>query len=300
MKKLSAIILALSMILSLFSVSAFAEKGKNELAGRDEPSTGSIPFRIYGEWGNNELYDLDAAEVKPDSPLRGKTIYWLGSSVTYGAASRQQSMVDYIAKIDQCNCVKNAVSGTTLRTGEKNPEKSYVSRMLNPEWGFHPEDKIDAFVCQISTNDTKAENESSHGQLRDSYENCALSDFDLSTSLDSVAYVIQYVHDTWNCPVFFYAGSWFGDEGETRGNKEPSGSNYDAFIREVTEIAEKYDSMDGYTVKVLDLFHNEEFNNLVTDSDYAYLMGDAIHPRQAGYLVWWVPYFEEFLYEQLA
>ena len=100
MKKLSAIILALSMILSLFSVSAFAEKGKNELAGRDEPSTGSIPFRIYGEWGNNELYDLDAAEVKPDSPLRGKTIYWLGSSVTYGAASRQQSMVDYIAKID--------------------------------------------------------------------------------------------------------------------------------------------------------------------------------------------------------
>ena len=58
--------------------------------------------------------------------------------------------------------------------------------------------------------------------------------------------------------------------------------------------------MDGYTVKVLDLFHNEEFNSLVTDSDYAYLMGDAIHPRQAGYRVWWVPYFEEFLYEQLA
>lgn len=298
-KKLFSFFLV-SILLLGAAVPSFASKKKSELSDRDEPSTGSLEFRIYGEWGNNELYELDAVTPKEDSPLNGKTLYWLGSSVTYGAASRQQSMVDYIGKIDQCTCIKNAVSGTTLMTGEKNPEKSYVSRMLNPEWGFDPSEKIDAFICQISTNDTKEENLIHRGSVRDSYAGCTLEDYDLTTTLDSVAYVIQYVHDTWNCPVFFYSGSWFGGEGEVRGNKDPSGDNYDTFIQEVTQIANMFNEMDGYSVKILDLFHDEEFNHLVTDTDYSYLMGDAVHPRQAGYLIWWVPYFENFLYENLG
>ena len=291
--------LLLACVLMMGLAGALAE-GKEDLSNRDEPSTGSLEFRIYGEWGNNELYDLDAAPVKDDSPIEGKTLYWLGSSVTYGAASRQVSMVDYIGKMDQCTCVKNAVSGTTLFTGDEKPEKSYVSRMLNPEFGFDPQAHVDAFICQISTNDVKVENLPHMGEVRESYEGIDMEELDLSTTLDSIAYVIEYAHATWNCPVFFYAGARFGDEGEVRGNMDPSGSNYDALIGKVHEIAEKYDAMDGYTVKVLDLFHDDAFNALVTDSDYAYIMGDAVHPRQSGYLVWWVPYFEAFLYDNLG
>lgn len=266
---------------------------------RSTPSTGEIPFMIQGKNGNHDIYALDAVEPLEDSPLEGKVIYWLGSSVTHGAQSKKESMADFIAKRNGTEYVKEAVSGTTLATQESSPESSYVSRMIGGEAGFDPTADIDAFICQISTNDTNDQNWPNISELV--LEDRSLEDFDLSKTLDSVQYIIEYVHETWNCPVYFYSGAYFGDAGDgVRGNANPSGTHYGQLVEYVKQIAAYYDEKDGYRVGVIDLFNDEAFNASVTDSDYEYLMGDPVHPRRAGYLVWWTPYFEQYLYNEFS
>lgn len=58
--------------------------------------------------------------------MRGKRILFLGSSVTKGACTLNQSMADDIAARDGAVVTKEAVSGTTLATVKKN---SYLERI---------------------------------------------------------------------------------------------------------------------------------------------------------------------------
>ena len=64
--------------------------------------------------GNKDQYTVANTPALADSPLRGKTIIFLGRSVTYGSASGGESFADYMAKRDGIVAVKEAVSGTTL------------------------------------------------------------------------------------------------------------------------------------------------------------------------------------------
>ena len=80
--------------------------------------------------------------------LKNKTILFLGSSVTYGSAANGVSFVDMIGDLCGANCIKYAVSGTTLVNIN---EASYVSRLKS----ISPSIKPDLFVCQLSTNDAK-------------------------------------------------------------------------------------------------------------------------------------------------
>ncbi|MBE6679988.1 MAG: SGNH/GDSL hydrolase family protein, partial [Ruminococcaceae bacterium] len=58
--------------------------------------------------------------------LKGKNIFFLGSSVTYGSASGGISFAEMLAKQYEFNYIKEAVSGTTLVDIGEN---SYVSRL---------------------------------------------------------------------------------------------------------------------------------------------------------------------------
>ena len=49
-------------------------------------------------------------------------------------------------------------------------------------------------------------------------------------------------------------------------------------------------------IGIPDLWNDDEMNR-VTQERYALYMSDAIHPAQAGYLLWWVPEFQTCLYE---
>ena len=71
-------------------------------------------FKTSALEGNGEKYSLDNAAPNADSPIEGKTVLFLGSSVTYGSASGGVSFADYIEKRDGCEMIKSAVSGTTL------------------------------------------------------------------------------------------------------------------------------------------------------------------------------------------
>ena len=225
-----------------------------------------------------------------DSSLKGKTFYWLGSSVTYGHESEGFSMCEYVSALSGAKCFKDAESGTTLlcdNANIKSGEKSYTSRLTNSEI-FNKETKIDGFICQISTNDCTPGNNSKRGVISEDYEN-----FDLKTTLGGVEYIISYVHKTWNCPIYFYSGAYFkdGKDQTKRESNNPPGSNYDSLVDDIKNIATKWNKIEGYQINIIDLYHDVDFNNTASESYYNWAMKDPIHPKKAGYLQWWSPYF---------
>lgn len=245
---------------------------------------------------NHSDFYVNKVERVEDSPLAGKTIYWLGSSVTYGACSGGESMADFLAAKTGAICKKDAVSGTTIFTDGKTENtgaESYTSRLKNST-EFNKNAIVDAFICQISTNDAWGDRAVNRGYVTDiSVQD--KDEFNLKTTMGGVEYIISYVTEIWDCPIYFYSGSYFGDTGTgNRTNGNPTGTGYKKMIDDVKVAVAKWQEL-GYEVDVIDLYNDEDFNNQVSDDYYKWCTNDPVHPKRAGYLNWWMPYFEQYL-----
>lgn len=218
--------------------------------------------------GNANEYSLDNTQALDSSPLKDKTIIFLGSSVTYGSASKGESFADFMGKRDGIISVKEAVSGTTL---VDTSDKSYVSRMKTIDKSI----KADAFICQLSTND--ATKKKPLGQVTDGFE---IDSFNTQTVAGAIEYIIAYARQTWDCPVIFYTGTKYDS------------AQYGKMVDLLLEIQQKWD------IGVIDLWNNEEMNS-VSKADYKLYMANGIHPTRAGYRDWWLPVMEEYLYNYL-
>ena len=213
--------------------------------------------------GNAPVYGLENTERLPDSPLRGKTVVFLGSSVTCGSASGGVSFADYLAVRHDFHSIKEAVPGTTLvDTGAS----SYISRLDRLET-----DKADLFICQLSTND--ATQNIPLGAVSESFEPAA---FDTSTVAGAIEYILASARQRWDCPVVFYTNPRYDSEA------------YGDMVALLEEIAGKWD------IYVIDFWNDAPFNDLSAEERSLY-MADAIHPTQAGYSLWWMPEMEEVM-----
>lgn len=212
--------------------------------------------------GNQDIYSMELVKKLDDSPLDGKKVCFLGSSVTYGAASIQEGIPEYFEKRFGCSITKEAVNGTTLVDNGKN---SYVQRMLN---NLNTEEEYDLFVCQLSTND--ASRKLPLGVISDGKD---LADFDTTTITGAMEYIISYVKTTWDCPVVFYTGSRY------------ESTEYEAMVERLMDLKEKWN------IGVLDLWHDDTFNT-ISDTDRKLYLYDPIHPTKAGYRDWWCPEME--------
>lgn len=219
--------------------------------------------------GNAEQYHPENVQKRPDSPLAGRRLLFLGSSVTLGACSLEVSMADYLAAVDGCVITKEAVSGTTLADTS---QISYFSRLKM----HSAAEQYDAVVIQISTND--ARQGLPLGKLSDSQHP---DSFDLRTTLGGLEAILCYVVTTWSCPVFLYTGSRFDS------------LEYQQIVDCLPAVRKKWG------VHLIDLWSDPELNTM-TESDYALYMHDPVHPTQAGYLLWWLPFFERALAEGFA
>ncbi len=223
--------------------------------------------------GNAAAYDVSNLEKHPDSLLAGKTFLFLGSSVTDGAAAEKQSFVELFEALDGVNAIKEAKSGTTLVDKPSllaaiafGNGDSYVKRLGQ----IDPNAKIDCVVVQLSTND--ATMKLPLGELGDS---------DPQTVTGAMEWIIQYVRDTWGCPVVFYTGSRYAS------------AEYAAMVERLYELRDKWG------VGVIDLYTDEVFNAIDPET-YALYMFDPIHPTKAGYYEWWFPKMEADLIEILS
>lgn len=115
--------------------------------------------------------------------LRGETVLFLGSSVTYGSAAGGISFANILAEELGFTCVKEAVSGTTLADLD---DSSYVARLKRVDPNLSPA----LFVCQLSTND-------------------ATRGIPMEAVEQSIRWIIGYVRSTFGCPILFYTGTFF-------------------------------------------------------------------------------------------
>ena len=228
-----------------------------------------ISFKVITA-GNQSKYSVAETEELPNSPVKGQTFLWLGSSVTYGAESEQETMADFFGKKYGVTTIKLAVSGTSLATYKPNSYAERLDKYLNSsDYAEH----IDAFICQLSTNDTNYT--SQRGFIMPDFVTDP-SAFDTATTYGAIEYIIAKAKETWDCPVYFYTNP-------------PTGSAaYAELVEAIMKIAEKW----GITV--IDLYTDQEFNN-ISEEQRALYMADPIHPTKAGYREWWLPKFEEAL-----
>ena len=226
--------------------------------------------RLAGLVGNAEQYDFSYIEPMADSPLQGKTVLFLGSSVTNGEAALRQSIPEYFAARLGCNPIREAVDGTTLTDNGKN---SYVQRLLK---NIDSSQKVDLLICQLSTND--ASKDMPLGKIA---EGTALEDFDAATITGAMEYIIAYAKETWGCPVVFYTNARFDS------------MPYASMVARLYELEEKWG------IGVLDLWSDEAFND-IAEPQRALYMKDSIHPVKAGYRDWWGPELERQLMEFLC
>ncbi|MBQ3151539.1 MAG: SGNH/GDSL hydrolase family protein [Clostridia bacterium] len=196
--------------------------------------------------------------------LSGKTVIFLGSSVTYGSASGGVSFVDLLAEKYGMVAVKEAVSGTTLADIK---DVSYISRMKKLDKSI----KADAFICQLSTNDAARKlplGEISHSFCKD--------DFDTQTVAGAIEYIIAYEKEVYSCPIAFYTQARYDSEA----------------YRNMAQLL--YNIKEKWNIHIIDLWNCDRVNN-ISDDDRKKFMYDPVHPTRDGYELLWLPVFEEEL-----
>jgi len=187
--------------------------------------------------------------------LQNKTVLFLGSSVTYGSAAGGVSFADIMGEVCGINCIKEAVSGTTLADMD---DSSYVARLKRIDRTI----ALDLFVCQLSTNDASASR-----------------NIEFSTTEQAIRFILEYVKNTFACPVLFYTGTYYENE------------KYKNMVDLLYKLQKEYDFY------ILDFFNDEEMLDVSKD-DYHRYMRDPVHPTITGYREWWTPKFIDFC-EQL-
>lgn len=219
--------------------------------------------------GNAEKYGMQSLAPREDSPLAGKKALFLGSSVTYGAASLREGIPEYFSVRLDCEVTKEAVSGTTL---VDDADSSYVHRLLTK---VDPSTDYSLVVVQLSTNDA-----TKNKPLGDISGSRDLAEFDTHTVTGAMEYIIAYAQETWHCPVVFYTGSRYDS------------AEYAAMVQRLKELQDKWG------IGVLDLWSSDAFNT-ISDADRALYMNDNIHPTKAGYREWWCPEMEAQLMDYM-
>ncbi len=190
--------------------------------------------------------------------------YFLGSSVTYGHANNGSSFVNEISSSLNAVCVKEAVSGTTLANNGAN---SYVARMLS---SFDKNAKAEQLIVQLSTND--ATQNAKRGTIASSKN---IEDFDNTTTIGAIEYIIAYAKKTWDCEVTFYTNPKY---------------NNDAYA---SLVADLYAVQEKWGIGIVDFYNYKDMDALSAATLSSY-MADAIHPNAHGYR-WMGEVFTDYL-----
>lgn len=219
--------------------------------------------------GNAVQYSVAQTEALPNSPLKGNTFIFLGSSVTAGTSAYGESFVDFLAKKDGIVPIESAMAGTTLVDQDSH---SYIPRMKTIDPALH----ADAFICQLSTND--ASQTLPLGKISATNDPAT---FDTHTIAGAIETIIAYARTTWKAPVVFLT------------NTRYSNTYYGQMVDLLLQIQQKWG------IGVIDLWNNSAMN-AISSSERALYMVDEIHPSRAGYREWWTPVMEQYLYTYLA
>ncbi len=193
-------------------------------------------------------------------PLYGKTVYHLGSSISYGSANGGVSFAEQIAELTGSKLVKETVSGTTLSSVKEN---SYVARYAKLKFDDNPA----YLVLQLSTNDFSQGIEA--GTV--SAEISSWDEIETRTLSGAIEYIIACTREfSPSTKVLIYTCSVKQSWGHR--------SKYSSYINtQLKQIQAKWG------IEVADLFNKQTLNTGWMDDD--------IHPTGAQYANLFTPVF---------
>lgn len=234
--------------------------------------------------GNGSKYNIDNIGKLADNKLTGRSIFFLGSSVTYGSASGGVSFVDYIAKRNGATVWKEAVSGTTMTDDAEGT--GYVQRLKNrveSDKSINP----DIFACQLSLNDANRLGVEL-GELADIDQvnagNIDLNALDTKTVAGAIEYITAFAYQHWpDCQVVFYTirNNGYNDR-------------YPQMRKLLYQVQAEWNADGVERIRIIDIWNESAITNLSGNAFILY-MADANHPKKAGYLEQWTPIFEKYL-----
>ncbi len=201
-------------------------------------------------------------------PLKDKTIFYLGSSVTrgHGGDTDGISFAEITAKLTGNSYCKEAISGTTLarKANETAGSESYVTRLGKFDFTKKP----DVLVVQLSTNDFSQNVPLGSVSLSDNPDS-----LDPTTVTGAIEYIIAKTHEVspdtkvvlYTCPLSVDWAKY---------------ADYGRYIQTtVSELSAKW----GDELQILDLY-NARYTRVS-----AYMQGDGLHPTKTGYAQLFVP-----------
>lgn len=208
------------------------------------------------------------------NPLYGKTIYFLGSSWTYGlGCGGKDNFAMRIAERNHMKYVNESVSWTTyvLREGRND---SYYERA-----DLLPADRPDYVLLQLSSNDAR-HTDLPVGHAEEFYvespEDGQL--FDLHTIAGAIEGTISKLMQRWPGTKF----AWYtGFRGPVTGDHEDAEERCEELYRVLTEeIAPKWGT------PVCDLTCHAGLNTFIKENRDLLTIGDGQHCIAAGYTCW--------------
>lgn len=219
--------------------------------------------------GNQEEYAVKNAPQNKDSLLSDKRIFFLGSSITYGAGSLGESFVDYLNQEDGLAVIKDTISGTTLAGSKNKYGESYVTRLRQTT----PE-AVDGIVVQLSTNDGR------QGIPLGSISNSSnMDDLDWNTTTGAIEYIAADIKTRWHSKLAFYTCL-------------REANDYDQLVKQLKDLQDKW-HFTLFDLRadhgVLSMIHNDPET-----------MVDDAHPTRKGYEKIWTPYFYKSLVNWLS
>lgn len=239
--------------------------------------------------------DLDPEHVKTiESPLKGKIIGYLGSSITVGMKSENISFPEYIGKRTESVSAKQAISGGTLAYKQSDAEHdyreeiSYLHQLFDASTELFSQKHLDLLLVQLSTNDTTMDIPLGH---LTSQKNTA--DFDCATVYGAIESIISAAIAKWNCDVMFYTNPYIHpQEYADLPLSEQKQIHQNLVIKYEKMVDALYEVQKKWPIGIIDLWHEPSFKNIDLDIK-RYYMADIIHPYKAGYLFWYTPMIQK-------
>lgn len=208
-------------------------------------------------------------------PLRDKTIYYLGSSVTrgHGGNTDGTSFAELTATLTGNAYQKEAVSGTFLAT-VSDRTNSYVERLSHFDLTKHP----DVLVLQLSTNDfSQGLPVGSVGVGKNPEA------FDKTTITGAIEYIVARVHEqSPDTKIVLYTCTVNSAYGK-----------YNEYTGYVNGTLRQLERKWSDTVAVLDLF-NADYIDVAS-----YMQPDGVHPNKSGFVQVYMPAFVDLLLDIL-
>ena len=253
------------------------------VTGQDYVKMTHIGAESHKCTNNFEYYHVTTSSIyhyreMATHPLKSKTIFYLGSSVTrgHGGDTDGTSFAEITASLTGNSYQKESISGTTLayKDNEATGSESYVTRLNNFDFTKQP----DILVVQLSTNDFSQN--VAYGSVSTSTN---FESFDKTTVTGAIEYIIAKVHEMspntkvvlYTCPLNFDWGKYV---------------EYGQYIQTtVSELSNKW----GNTLEVLDLY-NAKYTQIS-----AYMQSDGLHPTKMGYAQLFVPNFISLVLDNL-